>query len=88
MLMKKTCVFYTDPGHGWLRVKRADIDTLGIRNQITEYSYVKGDWAYLEEDCDAGTFMEAAKKAGWEVEIKQSHTNSRSFIRRLPRFVA
>ena len=51
--------FHTDPGHGWLQVPRKMLTELGIDSEISGYSYESGDYAYLEEDGDAGTFVEA-----------------------------
>lgn len=58
----KTYTYFTDPGHGWLRVKRAELNALGIANKISPYSYMRGDYVYLEEDCDMAKFMRAK---GW-----------------------
>lgn len=54
--------FHYDAGHGWLRVKLKDIKTLGIADKISSCSYFKGEWAYLEEDCDADVFLKAYKE--------------------------
>ena len=51
--------FISDPGHGWLRVPLADIAALGIETDISEYSFIDGRFAYLEEDCDYGRFVVA-----------------------------
>ena len=51
--------FYMDPGHGWLKVPMRLLKELGIEPRITAYSYRRGDFAYLEEDCDATTFVKA-----------------------------
>lgn len=79
-----TLRFFTDPGHGWLEVNKTLIRALHL--QPSAYSYHRDDMAYLEEDCDAGDFMEAAKAAGWEINI-QSHNEPRndSWVRSLPR---
>ena len=61
----KAYTYFTDPGHGWLRVKRTELEELGIANEITPFSYARGEWVYLEEDCDMGTFMRAK---GWLTE--------------------
>ena len=53
--MEKTYMFYTDPGHSWLRVLRTEIET--IKGQISSFSYQNGKYVYLEEDCDAGIFL-------------------------------
>jgi hypothetical protein len=65
--------FYADPAHGWLQVDRADLDTLGIGDKISPYSYSKGERVYLEEDCDAGLFIETAKGNGWTINIKEMY---------------
>lgn len=79
--------FYSDPGHGWLAVKRKLVQELNLLNKITLYSYQKGDTVYLEEDCDASVFMDAAKSAGYEVLVDQRHTNKTHPIRSYERFV-
>jgi hypothetical protein len=56
-----TLTFIEDPGHGWLRVPLADVAALGIAEEITPYSFIDSDYAYLEEDCDYGTFMNACQ---------------------------
>jgi hypothetical protein len=48
--------YVTDPGHGWLEVPRAELKRLGIEQLISPYSYQKGEFAYLEEDCDYTVF--------------------------------
>jgi hypothetical protein len=79
-MKRLTLNYYTDPGHGWLAVDRADLDALGIADQISAYSYQRAARAYLEEDCDMTTFMNAADRAGWKVNIRE-HYADRSSIR-------
>jgi hypothetical protein len=55
----ETYIFYNDPGHGWLRVKIAELIGLAIADKISAFSYINGKYAYLEEDCDAGVFLRA-----------------------------
>lgn len=55
----KPYTFYNDPGHGWLAVPVIELIALGIAGKISAFSYRKGDTAYLEEDCDAGVFLQA-----------------------------
>jgi hypothetical protein len=61
-MKNKTYKFYSDAGHGWLAVKRSEIYTLGIAEQVSRYSYQKGQTVYLEEDCDATLFIESYNK--------------------------
>ena len=73
--------FYMDPGHGWLKVPIKDLVVLGIAGKITRYSYVKGKYAYLEEDCDAPLFIKALKERNQEPRIEDHTANSSSSIR-------
>lgn len=50
---------FSDGGHGWLAVKRQLLIDLNILDKITQCSYQKGKTVYLEEDCDAATFLKA-----------------------------
>lgn len=45
-----------DPGHGWLQVPLELLADKGLRESISGYSYMDSEYAYLEEDCDAGRF--------------------------------
>jgi hypothetical protein len=72
VMKEKTYVFHTDPGHGWLAVKRKELIALGIIDKISHCSYQKGDTVYLEEDCDASLFMEKMTTINKPVKIKES----------------
>ena len=61
---------YTDPGHGWAKVPKTLLAELGIAEKITPFSYMRGDYAYLEEDQDADTLVKALKEAGIKYEFK------------------
>lgn len=79
--------FYSDPGHGWLAVKRKWLDELGLKFTVTHFSYQKGQTVYLEEDCDASTFIsQMREQRGIEVKVEEKMTNSRSPIRSYERY--
>ena len=59
MNKSKTIQFYADPGHGWAKVKKSELEKLGIAQLISACSYERGEYAYLEEDCDLSRFLEA-----------------------------
>ena len=61
--------FINDPGHGWLRVPYQDLVKSGVESKITKYSYRSREFAYLEEDCDAGTFLQAIKAQGIKYKL-------------------
>jgi hypothetical protein len=80
--------YYTDPGHGWIAVKRKLLEELRLLEKISSYSYTKGKTVYLEEDCDARKFLETAKQNGLSVEVLESkHTNSSHPIRSYERYL-
>ncbi len=69
--MLKPYLFIETPGHGWLRVPLSELDALGIRDKITKYSYEDDLYAYLEEDDDLTTFVEAKeRKHGSDYDIE------------------
>ena len=77
--------FFSDPGHAWLEVSKSLLKQLDVEQQISSFSYVNhsSDMVYLEEDSDAGIFMDAAKQAGIEIsfdEIHQENTPIRSYL--------
>lgn len=78
--------FFSDPGHGWLEVDMVDIIGLGLANKISDYSYMHGEYAYLEEDCDATLFIEAAKEAGIKLNYVSHFSDTDSEIRSYARF--
>lgn len=77
----KKYFFYDDPAHAWLKVEKSELERLGILNDISQYSYIKGDYVYLEEDMDATSFIEAKEKFGEKVEFENVSTDNRSKIR-------
>lgn len=88
----KKYTFTQDAGHGWLSVKRQELLDLGIYDQISHYSYQRGQTVYLEEDCDMAAFFHAKEWKAWsdaEPFIKYSTSRAdRSPIRSYDRFVA
>jgi len=64
--------FHYDAGHGWLEVHLNDLYDVGLSpSDISRYSYKNGQWFYLEEDLDAGTFLK-------HYEATVGHLNFRS----------
>lgn len=58
-MKNKQYILHTDPGHGWLAVKKRELIALDLVDKVSGYSYVKGNTVYLEEDCDAALFFNA-----------------------------
>ncbi len=77
--MQKTFDFISDPGHGWGKVPKALLQVLGIDNQISRYSYMRGEYAYLEEDCDLSKFhIEYRVKFGVEPKYRERIAGQKS----------
>ncbi|MEQ1674719.1 MAG: hypothetical protein ABL865_06780 [Candidatus Nitrotoga sp.] len=80
--MQKVFDIYTDPGHGWMAIKKQLLVNLEIASKITSFSYQRGDTAYLEEDCDISIFFDAyLKHTGEKSVFKEHHTDKQSKIR-------
>ena len=78
----KTFTVYTDPSHGWAKVPVSLLDTLGIADKITQFSYRRGEYAYLEEDQDMCTFVTAYRmKYGTRPQWVSKYANKSSKIR-------
>jgi len=80
--------FYHDPAHGWLAVKFKDLCELGITDSISCFSYMRGQTAYLEQDSDAGKYLEAARERGLEIQIQDRQHHTVSPIRYYERYDA
>lgn len=72
--------FYNDAGHGWLAVPTPIVEWLGIKSQISSYSYFDNSTVYLEEDCDATLFDNAMKAKGLNYKTESIY-HDRSPIR-------
>jgi signal transduction histidine kinase len=46
---------------------------LGLLNDITYYSYQNADKVYLEEDLDAGVFLDAKRERGEDYELVEEY---------------
>jgi hypothetical protein len=65
--MNNAYEFHYDAGHGWLRVDHATLAVVGLNlTDFSEYSYVTDTHMYLEEDCDAGLFIETVRELAGE----------------------
>jgi len=77
-----TFVFYADPGHAWLGIKRQLLlQYPKVALAISNHSYQRGQTVYLEEDCDAGLFLETLRVANERFTVVAKHGNQRSPIR-------
>lgn len=81
----KTYRFFYDPGHAWLEVDVSEILKLNLADKISEYSYINPTTGkvYLEEDIDAGIFINAK---GLKREHVQEIEDINESIRKLSRY--
>jgi hypothetical protein len=79
--------YYSDPAHGWYRVRRDVLDQYEVAERVSSCSYQNGVYVYLEEDCDAPLLIRAAEAAGTVVTIVPHKAADRdSSIRRMDRY--
>ena len=67
---------YTTPSHAWGKAPISLLWELGIYNQITEYSYMLDEDAYLEEDCDLSLLYKTLEKSNIEYSINRVYIDS------------
>jgi hypothetical protein len=82
----KTYDFFSDPGHGWVKVNRNELLGLGIANKISSYSRQRKNAVFLEEDNDASEFMRAKQARGEPVKFREHISDKQSKIRNYPGF--
>ena len=82
----RTFDFFADGGHGWLRVKRVELEQLNILNDISVYSYQNDKYVFLEEDCDASIFIAAIEEHGAKVKFNNHYSEGDSPIRNYDHF--
>jgi hypothetical protein len=79
---------FADPGHAWLKVRLTELHELGIAQEISHYSYLRGGWAYLEEDCDMPRFLRAKRRRGEEIRTRERYASCSSRVRTYQSFPA
>lgn len=83
-MKRRTFYVYSDPGHSWVKVPKSFLEVhLGThwRKVFTSFSYERGDYVYLEEDCDAFTFSKRIRDAGIEPIYKEGSSCSSKYSR-------
>ena len=85
--MRKQFRYITDAGHGWIEVHRDDLAELGLAEvDFSEFSYKNAGHLYLEEDCDATTFIGIYESLfGKSPIISEHHDGNWSRIRSFAR---
>ena len=84
--MQLTLDIHTDSGHGWLFVDVITLGKLGLsRGSFSKWSYHDTCGVYAEEDCDAGTVIDAVNARGYTLNYTERHIDGNHWIRNLPR---
>ena len=81
-----TVTIYADAGHAWGKVRKDVLANLGIADKISRYSYQRGEYAYLEEDCDLAHLHDALDAQDTRIKYVEKHTNGTSRIRSYERY--
>lgn len=80
----RTFLVYADPGHAWVKVSKAFLARIigpHWRSVFTPFSYERGAFVYLEEDCDAGRFANWCKANGITPVFKEGSTCATRYSR-------
>ncbi len=80
-MTKLTLNYYQDPSHGWVKVPITLLKQLGIEQDISHYSYMRNNYAYLEEDCDLSRLLKALDSNGILWRLREYNSNKQSKIR-------
>lgn len=81
-----TVHWVTDPGHGWLAVQADRVRASGADISACSYVSPDGQWAYLEEDCDAPAFCLADTGTAAPdalVNLPEHYSYNNSYVREL-----
>ena len=76
-----TIIVYTDPSHGWGKVKRQVLSNLGLADKVSSCSYQYKDNVYLEEDCDLPLLVQTLFALDVRVKFVEKPTSKQSRIR-------
>lgn len=76
-----TLNIYNDPGHAWAKVSIDTLQKIGLINQVSSYSYIHNNNAYLEEDCDLSLLLDTLDKLNIRYKLKHNYANKSSKIR-------
>ncbi|PKL35925.1 MAG: hypothetical protein CVV44_20635 [Spirochaetae bacterium HGW-Spirochaetae-1] len=70
-------IMHEDAENSWLQVPLQDCLSLGLLEEISSNSYVNisGTLIFLDNITDAPTFISAAEKAGWTLDIRPVYQN-------------
>jgi hypothetical protein len=83
-----TIILYSDPSHAFGKVKRQVLKNLNIENEISTYSYQRGDYVFLECECDLSLLCKRLAEHDTKVKFVERHTNKQSRIRDYERYAA
>lgn len=84
----KTFDYIQDPSHGWIKAPILLLAELEVLGSISSFSYIRGAYVYLEEDCDATVFINAFNaRYGFNPKLKSKVArNKQSKIRSYDQF--
>jgi hypothetical protein len=74
---------YSDPGHAWLKVRKSQANKASVYmgEKISSFSYQRGEFVFLEEDCDLGIYVRYLEAIKRPYKFVEHHTDKSSKIR-------
>lgn len=82
--MNKEYTLIQDNSGCWLMVPYSDIIESGVESKISSDSYRSRECAYLEENSDMVTFLNAIKERGYDIKLVTEYTNKLTEYVKLP----
>lgn len=83
-MKKETRRLYQDNGHAWLRVRRSELESMQLLDEISRFSYEHLTWVYLEEDQDMGIYIKAMEDRGYCIEFDTKYSETSNIRRYRP----
>ena len=82
--LRKVC--FDTSSHGYIQVKRYELNELNLADKISNYSYQNSSSVYLEEDVDAEKYINAQKNKGIKIWLDPSDSKSQALIHSYKRY--
>lgn len=81
-----TIILYSDPEKSWAKIKRSVLDDLGLSEYISNWSYQRGHYVYLDDDEDLPMVCQRINDHGTSIKFVEKRSNRDSKIRSYERY--
>jgi hypothetical protein len=81
-----TIIVYADPSGAWAKVKRDVLDGLRLADRISQSSFQRNHYVYLDYEQDLPLLCQRLNEHGTRVVFVEKHTDKDSRIRSYERY--